>query len=86
MIHISLECLWKLPQPNIYLLRFTATPPELIQRGWQRIIYMLMPLFYDFFFFVSSLVLGATEWFETDFVNEEKEEEERSASSAVISG
>jgi hypothetical protein len=45
-----------------------------------------MPLFYDFFFFVSSLVLGATEWFETDFVNEEKEEEERSASSAVISG
>lgn len=50
MIHISLECLWKLPQPNIYLLRFTATPPELIQRGWQRIIYMLMPLFYDFFF------------------------------------
>ncbi len=85
MIHISLECLWKLPQPNIYLLRFTATPPELIQRGWQRIIYMLMPLFYDFFF-VLSLVLGATEWFETDFVNEEKEEEERSASSAVISG
>lgn len=49
MIHISLECLWKLPQPNIYLLRFTATPPELIQRGWQGIIYMLMPLFYDFF-------------------------------------
>jgi hypothetical protein len=44
-----------------------------------------MPLFYDFFF-VLSLVLGATEWFETDFVNEEKEEEERSASSAVISG
>lgn len=78
MIHISLECLWKTP-PTEYLSVAIYSHPARAHPARMTGHYLHANATLLWLFFVSSLVLGATEWFETDFVNEEKREEDKEA-------